>query len=180
MTATDREFMDGYSRVGAVDAQFRLERTSSISLLYAASQHRDQEGMERAGATTHLAFNQRGRNLSYGAMLDTVDPDFRTDTGFVRRVDTRTTRANVSYRWWPESWVISWGPSVSYSRNYDFEGILQDEQTTLGVNAQLANSIMLFGNVNRDMERFLGTEFFKTRYSLVTTVNTSRKVTGGG
>ena len=178
--ATDREFMDGYSRVGGIDARFRLGRASSISLQYAASQHRDEEGIERTGATAHLSYNRRGRNLSYGASLNTVDPDFRTDTGFVRRVDTRTARANVSYRWWPESWVISWGPSVSYSRNYDFEGILQDEQTTLGVNAMLANSIILFGNINRDMERFLGIEFFKTRYSLVTTVNASRKITGGG
>ena len=178
--ATDREFMDGYSRVGGIDARFRLGRTSSISLQYAASQHRDEEGIERTGATAHLSYNRRGRNLSYGASLDSVDPDFRTDTGFVRRVDTRTARANVSYRWWPESWVINWGPSVSYSRNYDFEGILQDEQTTLGVNAMLANSIILFGNINRDMERFLGIEFFKTRYSLVTTINASRKITGGG
>ena len=180
MTATDREFMDGYSRVGAVDARFRLGRTSSVSLLYAASRHRDEEGIERAGASTHLAFNQRGRHLSYGATLDTVDPDFRTDTGFVRRVDTRTARANVSYRWWPESWVINWGPLVSYSRNYDFEGILQDEQTTLGVNAQLVNSIVIVGNINRDMERFLGTEFFKTRYSVGTGINTSRKIRVGG
>jgi len=178
--ATDREFMDGYSRVGGIDARFRLGRASSISLQYAASQHRDEEGIERAGATTHLAYDRRGRNLSYGASLDTVDPDFRTDTGFVRRADTRTALANVSYRWWPESWVINWGPSVSYSRNYDFEGILQDEQSTLGVNAMLANSIVIVGNVNRDMERFLGTAFFKTRYSIGTGVNTSRKIGVGG
>ena len=178
--ATDREFLDGYSRVGGIDARFRLGRTSSVTMQYVASQHRDETGIERAGTTTHLAFDQRGRNLSYSASLDTVDPNFRTDTGFVRRVDTRTALANVSYRWWPESWVINWGPQVSYGRNYDFEGILQDEQATFAVNAMMANGIVALGNVNRDMERFLGIEFFKTRYSLGTGIDASRRVRVGG
>ena len=178
-TLTDREFMDGHSRVGAVDARFRLGRTSSISMQYAASQHRDETGIDRTGATTHIAFSQRGRNLSYGASLDTVDPDFRTDTGFVRRVDTRVARTNMSYRWWPGNWIINLGPRVNYSRNYDFEGILQDEQATLSVNAQLAHGAIASMNINRDMERYLGTEFIKTRYVFAGSLNASRKVRFG-
>ena len=147
---------------------------------YAASQHRDEAGIERTGVTTHVAFSQRGRNLGYGVSLDTVDPDFRTDTGFVRRVDTRVARANVSYRWWPESWVINWGPRLNCSRNYDFEEILQDEQATSGVTAQLAHGITIAGNINRDMERFLGTPFLKTRRVLAGSINASRKIRVGG
>ena len=178
--ATDREFLDGYSRVGGVDGRFRLGRTSSVSFQYAASQHRDETGAERSGPIFHFDYNRRGRNLSYSAAVDTVDPDFRTDTGFVRRVDTRVARANVSYRWWPNNLVINWGPQVSYRRNYDFAGVLQDEQTSVGVFTAFQNAIILTGNITRDMERFLGTDFFKTTYFVGGGVNASRTVSIGG
>ncbi|MDP6582264.1 MAG: FlgO family outer membrane protein, partial [Vicinamibacterales bacterium] len=178
--ATDREFLGGYSRVGGVDGRFRLGRTSSVSFQYAASQHRDETGAERSGPIFHVNYNRRGRNLSYSASVDTVDPEFRTDTGFVRRVDTRVARANVSYRWWPNNLMINWGPQVSYSRNYDFAGTLQDEQTSVSLFTAFKNGIILTGNINRDMERFLGTEFFKTTYFVGGGVNASRKVSIGG
>ena len=177
--ATDREFLDGFSRVAGIDGRLRLTRASSLSFEYAASQHRDQQGAELSGPIFHLRYNRRGRNLAYSASIDTVDPEFRTDTGFVRRVDTRTARANVSYRWWPNNLVINWGPSANYSRNYDFAGVLQDEQSSVGLRAGFQNGIIVTGNLNRDMERFLGHEFYKTTYFVGGGVNASRKVAMG-
>ena len=178
--ATDREFLDRYSRVGGVDGRFRLGRTSSVSFQYAASQHRDETGAERSGPIFHMDYDRRGRNLSYSVSVDTVDPEFRTDTGFIRRVDTRVARANVSYRWWPNNLLINWGPRVNYSRNYDFAGVLQDEQASVGVFTAFQHGIILTGTINRDMERFLGAEFFKTTYFVGGGVNASRKVSLGG
>ena len=178
--ATGREFLDAYSRVAAVDGRFRLGRTSSLTMLYAGSQHRDDEGAERTGPTAHVAYNRQGRNLSYGASFDTVDPDFRTDTGFVQRVDTRSARANAGYQWWPDNLVINWGPFASYGRIYDFGGILQDEQSGLGVRATLANGIITVANVNRDMERYGGIDFLKTSAFIGGGASASRKVSFGG
>ena len=178
--ATGREFLDAYSRVAAVDGRFRLGRTSSLTMLYAGSQHRDEEGAERTGPTAHVAYNRQGRNLSYGASFDTVDPNFRTDTGFLQRVDTRTGRANAAWRWWPDNMVINWGPFASYGRIYDFGGILQDEQSGLGVRATLANGIITVANVNRDMERFGGIDFHKTSAFIGGGASASRRVSFGG
>ena len=177
---TDREFLDQYSRVGGVDANLRLGDSQSVSMTFFQAQHRDAAGVERTGPGWSFNYNNRGRNLTYSFSTDGLDPDFRTDTGFVRRVDTRQARANVSYRWYPESWIINWGPRVSYDRNYDFEGILQDEGSRVGVNATFAKNINVSVNVNRDMERFGGINFFKTRYSAGGGVNTSRRIGGGG
>ena len=177
---TDREFLDQYSRVGGVDANFRLGRTQTVSMAFFQAQHRDSLGVERTGPGWSFNYNNRGRNLTYSLSTDGLDPDFRTDTGFVRRVDTRRSRANVSYRWYPESWIISWGPRVSYDRNYDFEGILQDEGKNVGLSMSFAKSINVQLSVNRDMERFLGTNFNKTRYSAGGGVNTSRRIGIGG
>ncbi len=178
--ATGREFMDAYSRVAAVDGRFRLGRTSSLTMLYAGSQHRDEEGAERTGPTAHVAYDRQGRNLSYGASFDSVDPDFRTDTGFLQRVDTRTARANAAWRWWPDNLVINWGPYASYGRIYDFGGILQDEQSGLGVRATLANGIITVANVNRDMERYGGIDFYKSSAFIGGGASASRKLSFGG
>ena len=177
---TDREFLDQYSRVGGVDANVRLGRSQSVSMSFFQAQHRDSAGVERTGEGWSFNYNNRGRNLTYSFSTDGLDPDFRTNTGFVRRVDTRQARASVSYRWYPESWIINWGPRASYDRNYDFEGILQDEGSRLGLNATFAKNINLSLNLNRDMERFAGINFMKTRYSAFGGVNTSRRIGGGG
>ena len=177
---TDREFLNQYSRVGGVDASFRIGRSQSVSLSLFQSQHRDADGVERSGPGWSFDYNNRGRNLTYSFSTEGLDPDFRTDTGFVRRVDTRQARANVGYRWYPESWIVNWGPQASYDRNYDFEGILQDEGARIGLNASFAQNINLNLNVNRDMERFAGINFFKTRYSAGGFVNASRRVGVGG
>ena len=178
--ATDREFLDAYSRVAAVDGRFRLGRTSSLTMLYAGSQHRDEEGAERTGPTAHVAYNRQGRNLSYGAAFDTVDPNFRTETGYVQRVDTRSAQANAAYRWWPDNLVSNWGPFASYSRIYDFGGVLQDEQSGLGVRATLANGIITVANANRDVERYGGIDFRKTSAFIGGGASASRKIAFGG
>ena len=177
---TDREFLDQYSRVGGVDANFRLGRTQTVSMSFFQAQHRDSDGVERTGPGWSFNYSNRGRNLTYSFSTDGLDPDFRTDTGFVRRVDTRRTRANVSYRWYPESWIINWGPRVSYERNYDFEGILQDEGSSVGFNASFAKNINLIAMARRDMERFAGINFWKNRYTAGGGVNTSRRIGIGG
>ena len=178
--ATDREFGDGYSRVGGVDGRFRLGRTSSVSFQAAAAQHRNLEDGDNAGPIFHLAYDRTGRNLSYSAAVDSVHPEFRTDTGFVLRTDTRVAQANVSYRWWPENWLVNWGPLASYSRNYDFEGLLQDEQAQVGVRGLTAHSMIWVAMANRDMERYGGIEFFKTNAFLGGGFAASRRLSAGG
>ncbi len=177
---TDREFLDQYSRVGGVDANFRLGRTQTVSMSFFEAQHRDSAGVELAGPGWSFNYNNRGRNLTYSLSSNGLDPDFRTDTGFVRRVDSRRSRANVSYRWYPESWIINWGPQVSYERNYDFEGILQDEGRSVGLNATFAKNINIRFTARRDMERFAEINFWKNRYSAGSGVNTSRRIGIGG
>ena len=177
---TDRKFLDQYSRVGGVDANFRLGRSQSVSMSFFQAQHRDSAGVERTGPGWSFNYSNRGRNLTYSFSTDGLDPDFRTDAGFVRRVDTRRARANVSYRWYPESWIINWGPRVSYDRNYDFEGILQNEGRSVGLNASFAKNINLIFMARRDMERFAGINFWKNRYSAGGGVNTSRRIGIGG
>ena len=108
-----------------------------------------------------------------------IDPDFQTDAGFIRRVDRETTSTNLSYRWWPANWLVNWGPRVNHRRIYNFDGVLQDSQTGLNVQARFAPNIDVTAAVNRDMERFGGIDFWKARYTVGGNVRTSRRVSFG-
>ena len=171
---TDREFLDSSSMLGAVDGAFRLSRSMSTNFRLIGTRHLDLEGFEREGHVYDASIADNGRNLSWFAAAFEISPDFDTEVGFVRRVDQRRAVGNISYRWWPENWIINWGPRVSYARTYDFDDVLQDENAGLGVNVGFAKNIRFSSNFSRDMERFGGIDFFKTEYSIGGGVNTSR------
>ena len=171
---TDRSFMDSSSRLGGVDGSFRLSRTMSTNFRLIESRHRDLEGVDRYGHIYDASIRSNGRNLGWFAAAYELTPDFRTDVGFTRRVDQRRFIGNVGYRWWPESWLINWGPRVSYGRNWNFGGVLEDENAGAGLDFDFARSIRLSADVQRDMERFGGLDFRKTQVSVNGGVSSSR------
>ena len=177
---TDREFLDSYSRLVGVDGRFRLNPTTSADFMAITSQNRALDGTESSGPMFDLGLRHSGRNLSYSISGYSLDPEFDTEVGFVRRRDIRRASSNVSYRWWPESWIINWGPSLSYSKNWNFDDVLEDESTQFRLNASFAKNIRFNGSIRREMERFGGVDFFKNRYSLGGNVNTSRLMSFGG
>jgi hypothetical protein len=177
---TDREFLDSHSRLGGVDGRFAIGQNHRFEFQTVFSNHRDTIGVQRDGVLYNARFQKEGRNLSYSIESYGIDSDLRNDLGFIRRTDTRQTTADVQYRWWPESAIISWGPRASYSRNYDYQGVLQDEESSMGMNIQFASNMFLNTSYNRIMERFGGTNFSKTSYTIFGQVNTSRRFSIGG
>ena len=164
--ATAREFGDTYNRIAGVDGRFRLGRTQRVSFLAIASETRDDLEGALAGEVFEADFTSQGRNLGYGVSHSRIAPGFRTATGFVPRVDLQQTSANLSYRWWPETSILSWGPSVTYLRLHDFAGVLQDEQVQGMASIQLRNNVNFFGTVSRTLERYEEIDFRKNGYSL--------------
>ena len=175
---TDREFMNQYSRAFGGDGDFALGRTHRFFGRVIATDHRDASGVRRKGYFYDFNFRKSGRNLSYGVISNAISPSLRTDAGFVRRTDQRQSVANVSYRWWPATWVVSWAPRINHSRNYQFDGTLQEEQNAASVGFIFARNITLDAAVNRDMERYRSIDFWKTLYSLSGTIASSRKISG--
>src|SRR5258706_13262775 len=104
-----------------------------------------------------------------------LDPDFRTDVGFVRRTDERRTRNTLTYKWWPESWLVNWGPTFTQERNYNHKWVIQDDIFGNGLSFQFARNVDVSANVSREMERYREIDFWKTRYTLSGNVATSRR-----
>jgi hypothetical protein len=104
----------------------------------------------------------------------------RTDLGFVRRVDQRNTFANISYRWWPQKWIINWGPRLNYNRGHDYRGFLTDQQTGANVFFDFARNIALGVQINRDFERYREIDFVKRRFRFNGRIATSRRISISG
>ena len=177
---TNREFLDSHSRLAGIDSNFRLGDTHSVAFRAMGTQHRDLDGVATSGHYAEAVLRKQGRNLTYRLISYVLSPDFKTDVGFVRRTDQRRTFGNVAYRWWPETWLISWGPRARYGRDYMFDDTLQDENAEVGLNFNFARNISVNGEVSRDMERYGGINFFKTRYRLFGRMNDRRFGIGGG
>ena len=176
---TSREFAGSTNQVAGLDSNFRLGDTHSFGVRAVGTQDMDLDGLETSGFLIDASIRKTGRNLSYFLAHFALSPDFQTDVGFVRRVDQRATFANITYAWWPEHWVITWGPNFNYMRGYSFAGALDDEQYSAGLNFSFTNNVRFDVNVNREMERFGGINFRKTRFRYMGVNSASRRVSFG-
>ena len=163
---TSREFGDDYSRVAGVDGRFRLGQTHNLSFVAVASQNQDEVEGRLSGPVFEFDFNRQGRRLGYRVSHSRIDPDFRTATGFVPRVDVQRTTATASYKWWPEATLVNWGPTITYLRNYNHAGVLEDEHVQGQVDLEFQRNVRFSGTLNRTLERFGSIDFRKNGYAL--------------
>ena len=176
MIFTDREFMNDYSRLFGTDLALRLGETGNIGYRFYKSD-RDENGVRKTGFATEFSIRRNGRHLNWGSIQNALSPNFGNQLSFVERVDAAAWMPQLSYDWFPETWIRSWGPSISPQKLWDFDGVLQnDTRWNPGVRFTLAKSIRLNASINRSMERYRGIEFEKRRWSVSGSVNTSRKV----
>ncbi len=161
---TAREFGADHNRVAGIDGRFRLGRTHRVSFLAAGSETEDETLGSLSGGVFEADFSKQGRNVSYNVAHSRIDPGFLTSTGFLPRVDLQQTSGTASYRWWPESTLMTWGPSVTYLRLYDHGGTLQDEQLQGTASFSFRNNMAITGMVNRDLERYGAIDFRKTGF----------------
>ena len=133
---TDREFADGSSRLAGLDSNFRVGNTHEVGFRVLRADHLDADGLATSGYLLDGGFRKTGRNLSYSLDAYSLSPDFKTDVGFVRRTDLQRYAGTVQYQWWPQPWLISWGPEVRYGQNYSFDQVLEDENFSARLSAE--------------------------------------------
>ena len=177
---THRGFMSTHSTLGALDGNFRLGQTQSLGFKAVQTDHKDEAGAVRQGQMFDVNYRLNSRRWTGFLAAYSLSPNFRHDIGFVRRVDTKRMYSRIGYNFWPESWIVNWGPSVQYSRNHNFDNVLEDEEYRVGFTATFARNISFNANVRDEMERYLGVNFHKKAVSIGGQVNTSRRLAFGG
>jgi len=175
LIVTDREFMNDYSRMVAGDLSLRIGQTRNFGFRYFRADN-EKNGAAKTGWASTVSIRQEGRNWRWQNFTEAISPDFVNELSFTQRVDQIKSMPNLSYRFWPESWILNWGPSFAVPNTFDFDGVLQDLAYTPGVSFTFANNISFSGNYSRQMERFGQVDYDKNTWSVSGTVNSSRKI----
>lgn len=124
LTYTERDYEGSHNRLVGFDGGIRLSKTWSAGMLVARSTTRNLSGAESSGSLIEARLLRQGRTLGFDFKLADRDPDFRTQTGFVRQSDIRYLTQTVSYTYWrDDSGTLSnIKPSLYLGRGWDKSG----------------------------------------------------------
>jgi len=124
---TSRDFGSGSNRVAAFDTRLKLSPNWYFTGQMMNSETRKLQG-ERSSGQAYLArLDYGGRNFTHSTTYTDLGPSFRTDLGYVKRVDLRAVSEYAGYLWYPKGGrLLSFGPTASVSADWDHQGQLQD------------------------------------------------------
>ncbi|MCC6862664.1 MAG: carbohydrate binding family 9 domain-containing protein [Bryobacterales bacterium] len=126
---TRRDFGFGSNEVLAADARFKLGRAWIVEGQAARSYTRlnRQERAALSGPAYRAEIDHEGRRLYAGSQYSDYSPDFRSELGYVPRVDIRRSQNRFQYQWRPETGpVTSFGPGYTYTAIWGRDGRLQE------------------------------------------------------
>jgi hypothetical protein len=139
---TGRVAEDYYNHVAGFDGFFRLSRTKQISFQYLHSETKYAEEISAGfgqkqnsfgGDAIVAEFVHYGRNWLYMLRYDDFHPDFRTDYGYVPRVDMRSLEGLLRHTFWGEQgdWFTQLNFGINGNVTYNYDGDLTDRQLAL-------------------------------------------------
>lgn len=141
---TSRDFGFGSNRVYSLDTRLKLNANWSLSGQAIYSRTQELDGVRLNGPAYFAELRHTGRHLFYSTRYSDRSPNFRSQLGFVPRVDIRQMEHLFRYLWRPErSRVLTVGPSVSGLVNWDRQGRLQDWIASLGMGVELPGLTLL-------------------------------------
>jgi hypothetical protein len=125
--ATTRDFGQTSNRVLSVDARFKLNSNWVLAGQAMRSATRPADGEIAAGTGSVLELTRDGRHFGYAARYTDLSPEFRSELGYVKRVDIRQLEQEAQYRWRPrDRAVVKYGPTIKTVWNRDRAGRVQD------------------------------------------------------
>jgi hypothetical protein len=159
---TSRDFGSMSNRVFSVDTRVKLNPNWVVEGQVMRSYTRGANGSRVTGPAYWAELLHIGRHFFYGGHYNDRSPDFRSEIGFIPRVDIRQTQQSATYYWRPEkSSLLRFGPSATALVNWNRAGRVQDWIGLLQFFAEFKGATYISMNRVEAMELFQGIEFRK-------------------
>jgi hypothetical protein len=159
---TDREFGAYSNRVASLDTRFILPHNWSLSGQAVRSATAQTGAATREGESYRFTFGRDSTHVNYRTTYLDRSPGFRTDLGYIDRVDIRKLTHSFDYRWRTRGrTLVSFGPSLSAMTNWDHAGRLQDWQGNAQFVAELLRQTSFVVARAESFERFQDIGFRK-------------------
>jgi hypothetical protein len=173
---TSRSF-DGASNVlGGLDGRFRLTNTMTMEGFAFNSWSRPQRGGQAVkGEALGVKFNLQSRKSTVHLGAYDIDPNFRTDTGFVTRTGVRMLCGFANYKFYPKSKLFQRiDPYYYFSQIYDIPSGLFESRNYFALRILMPRQTMVrfMGIVASEVfagRRFRADGYWITLSSQVTT-----------
>jgi hypothetical protein len=155
MLVTDRQFAGSYNRVAALDTRLKLSDTWTFAGQAMTSRTRELDGTQSGGPAYNLDLFHQNRQWLYEATFIDRSEGFRTDLGYVPRVNMRQVQQFFMRRFHPKSKrVLVFAPYVNVMGNLDHHGVQQDWRVNPAFNVQMPGSTYMGAGVAQIFERF--------------------------
>lgn len=162
LLVTSRDLASSWNRVFSLDTRLRLHPNWSLSGQFIRTTTRELDGTRLSGPASYAQLNHSGRHFFYTGSYSDRSPAFRSELGFIPRVDIRQFQNFLNYLWRPkDKRVLNFGPTVSTLVNWDRQGRLQDWAADAGFTLGFAGLTHLFVRRNEAFELFENRGFRK-------------------
>ena len=182
---TDKEFEEAYNRVVGFDGSFRLGQVHRLNFqalrsytqeLEATFLSEDLDGERYADNAIEVNFSRNTRRWSYNFSYNDYGEDFKADAGFMRRVDFRRFSFRTGYNFYPQdSMVVSWDPSFNFSRNYNQQGELTDEDIRASIDFDFKGQFSIDANFSKSFELYSDNPFSFQSFRISVRANPSKR-----
>jgi len=157
---TARSFGSSNNTVAAADGRLRLGPKWFLDAQTIHSTMTTLDGATLSGTSTNLGVSRSGRLFQYSLNYVDASPDFRTQLGFVPRLDYRQATEYFQLRWFPASGpIINFGPNSFVQATWNYAGDLQDWVVRLPFSVQFKGQTYLFGRHAFISETIEGQQF---------------------
>jgi opacity protein-like surface antigen len=161
---TTRQVGSTSNTVASVDTRIPFTKNWAVSGQAAVSETREASGgASTSGRSVYGSLGYTSRNVRFRANYLERSPGFRSDVGYIPRVDIRRLRNYSSYTWFTKrSRLQSFGPGVEAYVIWDHQGRVQDWTINPEFSMSFPASTNLSIAASRTYERFSGADFHKS------------------
>ncbi|MDQ6665492.1 MAG: carbohydrate binding family 9 domain-containing protein [Acidobacteriota bacterium] len=158
--ATSRDFGSSSNRLISFDTRLKLNPNWVFTAQAVHSESRDFDTGHRVGSLYYAEISENGLHSNYSGRYRDRSPNFRSDLGFIPRVDIRQFEQNYQYRWRPKNRVVaSHGPFVSGLGNWDHQGRPEDWSVNPGYFVEFKRQTYFVVGQTETFERFQDVKF---------------------
>ncbi len=138
---THRDFGDDSNQVAAVDGRFRLNPRWVAEAQLARSSTKSTGEPDLQGTAFDAELRRQSRFFTIFTNLSSIDEDFDSDLGFVRRRDIREANTFMSWAFRPNGdRLVRWGPQTFVEYRTDQQGLWLDRFALVSMEAEWQNN----------------------------------------
>jgi hypothetical protein len=154
-----------YNRIGGIDGHFKFKKYNRFSFQVVGSSSKVQDQETKVVPAMNFNLSHESRHWNISAEYNSLPEEFESSLGYFRRKDIMSFRTRVGYNFLPQNkFIVNIRPSIEYTRIYDFDNTLTDDEIQLGGVISGWRNSFIYAGFTTGLERYEGVDFYKNTF----------------